>query len=61
MVGMMGVVAGQLEGTSPEAARPSDFDAWMRAEQRRDFSALLPSEGAGQGGYRHPGSVPQGL
>jgi len=33
----MGVVAGQLEGTSPDAARPIDFDAWMRAEQRRTF------------------------
>jgi RNA polymerase sigma-70 factor (ECF subfamily) len=34
---MMGVVAGQLEGTSPDAARPIDFEAWMRAEQRRTF------------------------
>jgi RNA polymerase sigma-70 factor (ECF subfamily) len=34
---MMGVVAGQLAGTSPEAVRPIDFDAWMRAEQRRIF------------------------
>lgn len=33
----MGVVAGQLEGTAPEAARPIDFDGWMRAEQRRIF------------------------